>query len=172
MNQYNRLLKLFPNLSSDKSREFIIGSETAKRNCITASLNMPYPWIWPAYKSFESNTGEIIEAGYWPQHLPIEDYSLNNFLEMYKMFGFEETDSAEYEDGYWKNIIYGTDENNVTHAAHLLKDGRCASKLGTGPLLLHMPESIVCPTYGNIIAYVKRPLPLDKNKFKEIILTT
>ena len=172
MSSYNNLYQLMPLLASDKRHEFIENSATPKRNCITASLNMPYPWIWPNYKGYVDDGNPYTIVGYWPKHLPVGDYSLSNFLEMYKLFGFEQTDNDEYEKGFWKNVIYGHNENDITHAAHLLKDGRCVSKLGEGPMLVHMPKSIICPTYGDIITYVKRLLPIDKNEFKRIILTT
>lgn len=165
--RYNSLLKILPNLKNTKY-SFVANSAKDNRNCISASLNIPSPWIWPSYNGYERDD-DSSHAGFWPRNLS-NDTTLENFLNMYKLFGFEQTDNSEYEDGYWKNVIYGQDENNITHAAHILKDGSYVSKLGTGPMIVHEPKAIEGDIYGHIITYVKQKLPLDKQKFLEIIV--
>lgn len=168
MIKYSSIVRQFPGLKPGEYK-FVHGSERTNGNCIALSLNIPSPWIWPTAKGYVPSINSTMASEFWPRKLS-NDYTLDNFLNMYQLFGFEQTDEAGYEEGYWKNAIYGHNESDITHAAHLLQDGTCVSKLGAGPLLIHQPKAIEGYTYGRIITYVKRKLPLDKENFLRIII--
>lgn len=167
MKDYSSIIKQFPGLKSGEFK-FVQSSDYPNGNCIALSLNLPSPWIWPDVKGYVRGNGKM-SAEFWPRKLS-NDYTIENFLEMYALFGFVETDEDGYENGYWKNAIYGHDEDNITHAAHILKDGTYVSKLGKGALLIHQPEAIEGDVYGHIITYVKRSLPLNKEEFLQMIV--
>lgn len=164
MIKYSSIIRQFPGLEPGEYK-FVQNSERNNGNCIALSLNIPSPWIWPTAKGYVPSIDSTIASEFWPRNLS-NDYTLDNFLEMYKLFGFQQTDEEGYEEGYWKNALYGHDENNITHAAHLLKDGTFVK----GPLLIHQPKAIEGDVYGHIITYVKRVLPLNKKEFLNTII--
>ena len=65
--RYNSLLKILPNLKNTKY-SFVPNSEKDNRNCISASLNIPSPWIWPSYNGYERDDDSSY-AGFWPRNL-------------------------------------------------------------------------------------------------------
>lgn len=65
-----------------------------KYNCISWSLKIKNKRIWP------NNDKEWD----WPPELPLND-TLDNFIDFYKLNGFEDSNDFSYEKDYYKIAI-------------------------------------------------------------------
>ena len=155
------LYKVFPKLEHDLSFE-ILSEHDMYYNCIGYSLGFVDYWVWPVYsggfliQNRRNCTKQIKQ--FWPIGVN-KDLTLNSFLRVYEIFGYElcTDDNIEYEPEYEKVLIYGTSEDNVTHAA-TVHNGYCISKLGSEELIKHNAKSITGKAYGEILVAVRRRL--------------
>lgn len=94
---------------------------------------------------------------YWPQGLPRNDYSLDNFIAAFRTRGFEVCDNASLEPDVEKIALYVLD-GWTTHTARQLPWGTWTSKLGNGIDIEHAtPHELEGPAYGSVVTYMKRP---------------
>jgi len=159
---YKDLRESFPLLVDDLTFDFDFEEDDERRNmfynCIAHSLGFDDIWVWPQFSGLtlypRERYGNKEGRSFWPNNVSLEE-TLNAFLEMYSLFGYKKCNNIDYEPGYRKIVIYGKNNNEVTHAA-LVHDGYCTSKMGPYVLISHKPESIVGEQYGHILTAVKR----------------
>jgi len=86
------------------------------------------------------------------------------FKQAYSTIDYTECSDGTFEQGIEKIAIYAVRETDggltPTHAARQLPNGRWTSKLGNCEDIEHTdPEAVNCPTYGNVVVYLKRAVP-------------
>lgn len=136
----------FPELTKDSQFE-ITSPATPNYNCIAWAYNIDNRWMWP-------NTGlhpHLDGVHYWPTD-EIIDCNVANFIDAFKLKGYELCASSNFEEGYRKIALYvtpGTEE--CTHAARQKTNGYWTSKLGEFHDIQHgTPEAIEGNIYGKV----------------------
>ena len=109
--------------------------------------------MWP-------NTGKtrfIDGVDYWPSKELMEP-SIQNFIDAFRLKGYEVCDGYQHEDGYQKVALYALPNSNMcTHAARELRNGFWTSKLGEWQDIQHGdPTTIENNNYGNVRCILKR----------------
>lgn len=144
--------KWFPGLQKDSDFK-LTSKATAKYNCIAWAYNRDDCWMWP-------NTGlpDYIDGiNYWPDNR-ILPATVNNFIEAFKIKGYEVCSGFQHEEGYIKIALYahpGTDE--CTHASRELRNGFWTSKLGEREDVQHRdPTTIEGDIYGEVRVIMRR----------------
>ena len=139
------LPKEFPNSSKDP---FVITSPiTNSYNCIAWAFGDTTKWYWP----------DDYFVGFWPQEINRE-CTLQSFINLYKLIGFEVCENEKFEEGFEKIVIF-TDNNNIpTHAAKQINDSLWSSKLGGHHDVSHTKFSIEGCNYCNYNIIMKRKL--------------
>lgn len=146
------LIDVFPNLSDDPYFE-ITSNETPKYNCIAWAYHITDRWMWP-------NTGEyafLDGVHYWPSD-KIMDCDVRNFIDAFKLKGYQLCHDGDFEEGFRKVAFYVTpDTTECTHAARQLTNGKWTSKLGRSNDIQHgTPEAIENYDYGKVYCFMKR----------------
>jgi hypothetical protein len=109
----------FPKLRGGGYR--LTSPEDGNYNCIAWALNcetlvfqyVPYP----------------SKANYWPPGI-LRDDTLESWMEVFRLHGYEPCGSAALEAGIEKIAIYLGDDGVPTHVAKQTLDGKWSSKLG------------------------------------------
>jgi hypothetical protein len=129
----------FPNLGSDYR---VVGRRTPKKgarayNCIAHTCRINDRWVWPGDR-------------------------LRDFDRLYSRHGYRRVrgGNLKLSKKYEKIVIYGKRKDGrlkITHGALQLHNGRWSSKLGQGPLIVHVKANAVSgPSYGKPIAVYYR----------------
>lgn len=143
------LEKLFPNLNPSNHQK--TSPETSIYNCIAWAMGIDDAWWEPL-----SNAGY-----YWPEK-KIGDYSIRTLKKIFERSGYEECSNSDYESGYEKIAIYGN-ENEYTHAARQLKNGKWTSKIGALQDIEHDSlEALIGNEYGVVKHIMKREIDEKK----------
>jgi hypothetical protein len=146
------LFQAFPKLSQDNQFK-VTSKDTPVYNCIAWAYNIDNRWMWP-------NTGEypfLDGVHYWPSD-DIIDCNVANFIDAFKLKGYECCETSDFEDGYRKIALYVTPgTNSCTHAARQKSDGNWTSKLGEFNDIQHgTPEAIENDAYGVVYCFMRR----------------
>lgn len=146
------LLQVFPKLSQDKDFK-VTSKDTPVYNCIAWAYKIDNRWMWP-------NTGEYLfldGVHYWPSD-EILDCDVSNFIEAFKLKGYECCENSDFESGYRKIALYvKPNTTECTHAARELSNGCWTSKLGRSNDIQHgTPETIENDEYGKVHCFMKR----------------
>jgi hypothetical protein len=146
------VLQAFPKLIQDKDFK-ITSNATPIYNCIAWAYNIENRWMWP-------NTGEYLYLDgvhYWPSD-KILDCNVNNFIDAFKLKGYECCDDCQFEAGYRKIALYvKPDTTDCTHAARELSNGCWTSKLGPFNDIQHgTADAIENDEYGKVYCFMKR----------------
>ena len=146
------LLSAFPKLINDKDFK-VTSNDTPVYNCIAWAYKIDNRWMWP-------NTGKypfLDGVHYWPSE-DILDCNVNNFIDAFKLKGYECCDNCQFEPEYRKIALYvkpGSTE--CTHAARELSNGCWTSKLGKFNDIQHgTAEAIENEDYGKVYCYMKK----------------
>lgn len=153
------LLRWFPKLNVYTTD--LIEDVNPKYNCIAFTIGSRSFRMWPIdIRPLEIISPEI--RIFWPTELPNDD-SLDNFIEMYKIFGYELCDNEKFEKDYRKIAIFcRKDTNIVTHAALQNRSGIWTSKLGDSYGISHMLRDLEGQKYGEVRCFVRRPITITK----------
>lgn len=147
-----QICRAFPKLASDQN--FIVTSKpTPEYNCIAWAYSITNRWMWP-------NTGEhpfLDGVHYWPDNSIMEP-TIENFINAFKLKGYELCDNGDFEEGYQKVALYAQPGSDVcTHAARQLRNGFWTSKLGKYEDIQHgTAYSIENQVYGEVRCFMKR----------------
>lgn len=146
-----RLIQAFPKLKLDKKFK-ITSKSNPSYNCIAWAYHVDNSWMWP-------NTGEyefLDGIHFWPS-AEIMDCDVQNFIDAFKLKGYELCENSSFEVGYRKIAFYTQNGTSVcTHAARQLSDGNWTSKLGVYNDICHgTPEAIESDLYGKVFCYMK-----------------
>jgi len=136
--------KSFPNLTG---QNFTITSpETPEYNCIAWVAGDTEAWWWP----------DANNQYYWPEEVPRNE-SLRAFKYLFENLGYQECETANYEEGYEKIGIYRDMQNKTTHASRQLRSGVWTSKLGSSEDIEHPFRGLDSSDYGSFFLIMKRP---------------
>ena len=133
---------LFPNLQHDDYEE--TSGQTCNYNCIGWAAEDTQHWWWPS------------EDGFWPLGLPLDDESIENFQNAFRLTrNYEPCDNGNLEDGFQKVAIYAI-AGRVKHMARQLESGSWTSKLGFGwDISHHTLEGVNCNQYGEVAGFMR-----------------
>jgi hypothetical protein len=125
-------------------------------NCHAWGADDPSAW-WEPTRVLSSVFPSWVRL-YWPEGLPLFDYSLTNFVRAFETEGFVPCPDGAPEAGFEKLALYSADGESITHTARELPSGAWTSKLGPSIDVLH-PDvgALEGPSYGRVIAYMRRP---------------
>lgn len=146
------LLHAFPKLIHDKAFK-VTSKATPVYNCIAWAYNIDNRWMWP-------NTGEsnfLDGVHFWPS-AEIIDCNVNNFINAFKLKGYECCDKCQFEPGFRKIALYvKPGSTDCTHAARETSNGYWTSKLGQLNDIQHgTAEAIENDVYGKVYCYMKK----------------
>lgn len=139
---------LFPNLRSKTYRTASPPDE--KYNCIAWAARDSSQWWEPVG----------VAPYYWPEGLPVGDYSPENYVAAFESLGFERCSDGSMEPGVEKVAVFVDSLGRGSHAARLMADGFWASKLGQWIDIEHEElAGVEGARYGHVVAYLRRPAP-------------
>lgn len=147
--------KAFPKLNADEKFE-VTSKATSNYNCIAWAYGYNDRWMWPV------PGGSALLDGiycYWPEN-GIMEPSIDNFIEAFRLKGYELCDDWGFEEQYQKIALYAKPESwdICTHASRQLRNGCWTSKLGHECDIQHgTPYSIENDSYGNVRCIMRRP---------------
>jgi hypothetical protein len=102
---------------------------------------------------------------YWPPGLPLEDFSLGNYLRCFETLGFRPCVDGTLEPGVEKIAVFADDGGEFSHVARQLVDGWWSSKLGFYEDISHGAVEHLFDgrplEYGQDIGFMARPRFLD-----------
>jgi hypothetical protein len=146
MSQQIDITSIFPNLRSESYQE--TSPPTITYNCIAWAAGKKDRW-W-----------EPVIGYYWPLPVP-QLRTVQVAIRAFKVLGYTECDNSEVEKGYEKIAIYG-EQDDYTHAARQLGNGKWTSKLGQLEDIEHDTlEALTGIEYGQVAIVMKRPLQTD-----------
>jgi hypothetical protein len=133
----------FPNLSlSDYT---ITSCATPKYNCVSWAVgDIGRKWV----------SGAVVKGYYWPPGVGDDDLP-DQWAEIFRRHGYEETDDRSYEVGFEKIAIYA-DSEGASHVARQIQDGKWSSKLGNLSDIEHAHLEVLEETYGKVDRVMKR----------------
>ena len=135
------LEELFPGLRNSHYR--LTSPEDIRYNCIAWSVGDTENWWWPD------------EDSHWPDGAARAE-TIAAFVAVYAQLGFETCDDPNPEASYEKVALYAPSDGVPTHAAKLLENGLCSSKLGQLEDIEHRLEDLVGECYGDIVQFLRR----------------
>lgn len=95
---------------------------------------------------------------YWPPGAESSD-TPGALKSAFKIIGYEECDSGNYEPDYEKIALYVDDEGIWSHAAKLEPNGEWSSKLGVLEDISHSGTDVFDDScYGTVFCFMKRRL--------------
>ncbi|MGR3317359.1 MAG: DUF7689 domain-containing protein [Candidatus Anammoxibacter sp.] len=143
---------IFPNLRP--TTDTIKSPIDLNHNCFAYAIRDTLHW-WEPY-------GSILPGSFpeyhWPNELPHNKLP-QTLVSFFEIHGFEITDDPDHEIGVEKLALYVRD-NEVTHAARQLPNGRWKSKIGNKEDILHdldELESDIPYGYGEATIFMRRP---------------
>lgn len=136
---------LFPNLVSSSYE--ISSPATRQYNCVAWAAGYDdVPW-----------DHSLRPYTYWPRRVA-RDGSVDSLIAAFATLRYATCTDGSLEEGFEKIAIYGLANNDWTHAARQLENGRWTSKLGAREDISHdSPHDLVCADYGNVVCFLKRP---------------
>jgi hypothetical protein len=137
----------FPNLTPTNHR--IIGPASARFYCIAWACGDTQRWWQPGPNA------------YWPiPRDPALYWTLDNLIAALTTVGFVVCADGLPEPGFERVVLYASSASEYTHVARQLPFGTWTSKLGKWELIEHdTPECVAGGVYGEIVGFMKRPLP-------------
>jgi len=130
----------------------VTSDATSEYNCLAWAVGDEDSWWAPI-------DGDGIS---WPDHLPRE-WTRETVQAALATAGYEPCQDGALIDGVEKAALYA-DEENITHIARQLPDGRWTSKLGSDCDIEHDLEALEgfddgpgIYRYGRVVAFMSRP---------------
>ena len=157
----NKIIKSFPKLVGDKDFK-IVGDQSPNYNCFAWAANHK-DTIWQPMRIGLRPLHILDGVSFdWPFDAA-EDTKLSTMIMIFSKLGYKECSDGEYEEGFRKVVLYGTEEE-VTHAGRQLvngkEKGKWTSKLGLSFEIIHGdPTTIEGKDYGLVISYLRMPFP-------------
>jgi hypothetical protein len=94
--------------------------------------------------------------GYWPASA-LPEFSVPGLVSAFQTLGYKECLTADYEPGYERIAIYGTSEDDATHAAKQIGPSQWSSKIGDLEDISHTLDGLVGDRYGMVMRFMRRP---------------
>jgi hypothetical protein len=140
---------LFPRLIPANHR--ITSPATSDYNCVAWAAEDTEHWWQP--------------GTYWlPKDWPQDDASMAALEQLFAAMGYVDCSmDAREEPDFAKVALYGSGPL-YTHAARQLPNGAWTSKLGEEVDIEHdSPEDVAGGIYGDVVAIMKRPVPVARS---------
>ena len=138
-------LSEFPALAADEG--FAITSPPDKSyNCVAWAADDDSRWWEPG----------CLDA-YWPANA-LHENSVAGLATAFESLGYEECSTADHEPGYEKVALYGTGNDEYTHAAKQVGLNRWSSKIGELEDISHSLHGLVSGAYGTVMRLMRRPV--------------
>jgi hypothetical protein len=141
----------FPNL---RDEDWVPKSDPdPKYNCIAFAAGRTDVYWWP-------DNYPDPDSEYWPSGI-VREETVEAIAALFRSQGFEDCADGSLEEGYEKVVIYAKEEE-PTHAAKQLPDGRWISKLGPEDDIEY--RSLEClngPCYGQAAKFLKKAVAGD-----------
>lgn len=135
-----------PQFPNSKFEPFIVTSPiTTHYNCIAWAFEDNTKWYWPDSANYY----------FWPDEISREE-KVQNFIELFKLIGYQVCTNGTLEQGYLKIAIYADSAGKPTHAARQLSNGYWTSKLGQYFDVTHTIFAMQNGSYGNVAVYMRR----------------
>lgn len=145
--------QIFPNLTKDNAR--ITSQEDYRYNCIAWAGEDSKQWWEPSGAHYH----------FWLHHDLA--YTMESYVRVFNILGYEESNSSEPEIGFEKIALYADSNGIPKHAARQLENGVWTSKLGIIEDIEHDTlEVLEGVDYGRVKVILKRP---RYNKSKEVM---
>ncbi len=141
---------IFPRLIGSAYR--VTSPATRQYNCIAWAVGTDdCPWDHTPGNPF----------AYWPHRIP-RDGQVSSLVAVFQTLGYVACDHGRVEEGVEKLALYA-DDNEYTHVARQLENGKWTSKLGGLEDIEHeLPEDVLCDDYGQVVGFMKRPFKDSK----------
>ncbi len=140
-----------PNLHALLQDDDFKSPPTIAYNCVGYAVGDPRWW---------QPSGD--EGHVWLNDLPVGDYSVAQYVDMFKRFGFLPCAGMEPEVGFEKLAVFGN-QGEFEHVAIQLSDGRWISKLGDLEDIQHpAAQNLEGNFYGKIDIILKRPGDINR----------
>ena len=82
-------------------------------------------------------------------------------MAVFQTLGYVACDHGRVEAGVEKLALYADDDNEYTHVARQLANGKWTSKLGGLEDIEHeLPEDVLCDDYGQVVALHEAPIQI------------
>ena len=135
----------YPNL---KSTDYQVTSpDTIDYNCVAWAMGETDTWWWPIPE----------DESYWLTNVPSQE-TLEAFIQVFTVVGYQVCFTATYETNFQKIAIYVLNEK-PTHVARQLDDGKWTSKLGSNEDIIHHElEGLEGEKYGKVTTIMKRQI--------------
>ena len=158
--------KQFPRLKIDSDFAWSNLEGFVAFNSPTHVLGRTFPWIEPdaTHKGLVDDEGLLT---FWPDTLPCDD-SLKNYMDMFRLFGFTECYDPRFDSSKRKILLYAID-GKFKSVARVQPYGLCTTKMGSGPIVTHHPESLVGGPYGKVEACMSRDESWTNRQDLEVI---
>ena len=140
------LAPVFPGLSDTNC--IVTSPRDAPYNCIAWAADVTDRWWEPCHPD-----------AYWPEGVEMS-LKVESFIAAFESIGFETCANGTAEGGFTKVAVYVGKDEEVTHMARSLPDGKWTSKLGKLEDISHeTPEAVGGdPGYGVIVRFLRRPI--------------
>jgi hypothetical protein len=100
---------------------------------------------------------------YWPPGVPRND-SVDAWVQLFRLFGYQECESTELELKAEKVAIYGGSDGEAHHVARQLRSGEWTSKLGHDEDIEHRTlDALTGVEYGTVVRILRRTFPEADN---------
>ena len=145
----------YPNL---RAHGYTVTSETTenkwiKYNCVALAADGDQTTWW---EPSTVNSKPVKRPGrYWPDGIDT-DGSIESYIKLYELLGYEKCDSGGVNLLYEKIAIYGYPEEAFSHVCYQLYFG-WISKLGDLEDIRHNTlEALECDNYGHVKVFMRR----------------
>ncbi|MBP6002867.1 MAG: hypothetical protein KA746_05485 [Pyrinomonadaceae bacterium] len=143
MTPEEEILQAFPELA--KAKFAVTSPKDFRYNCIAWAGDDSRQWWEPSGMSMH----------YWP-HGDLS-YSLQSYLEAYRVNGYVDASDSSVEIGFEKVAVYVDSYGIPTHASKQKPNGLWTSKLGEDEDIEHeFPEGVEGKIYGKVHTILKR----------------
>lgn len=143
--EVNKIFAAFKKLRTDPNFK-ITSKKTQKYNCIAWAMGFNDRWVSYIYDP----------TFWWPENAESRGNKPSDLKAAFSALGFTECPSGDIESGYDKVVLYQKD-GIWTHAARVISDNVCHSKLGESYDVHHSDGNIFEGScYGDVFCYMKR----------------
>lgn len=151
MSGSSQIERPFPNLTA--TAWHATSPADRRYNCIAWAAEDTEAWWEPVI----SPAGQFLGGYFWPHGVGVR-MTLANYINLFRMRGFEICETAEFEAGWSKVALFSYDRGKPTHASRQLRSGAWTSKLGALEDIEHATlDGLVGAEYGKVAVILRRP---------------
>lgn len=150
--KFNESIKFrdYPNIKTGENFKILDPNDNYDYNCVAYTLGSKKYTIYPV----------IAHQWIWPFDVSEDDsknLNIGNFLEFYKLFGYNLCRNSSYEPDFNKIALYTYNATYFVHAAIQKDDKWWISKMGENELFEHTLDALFNDNISRKVYFVKRP---------------